>query len=80
MIQKAGQAIDPINLAGKAAGATGRAVKAAGSAIPGMLSGVGAESVDQAQRAGRAGGDQMAAFTDNLRGVEDVDALVGDAF
>jgi hypothetical protein len=79
LAQKAGQAIDPINLAGKAAGATGQAVKAAGSSIPGMLSGVGAESVDQAFRAGRAGGAQMDAFTDNLRGVEDVDAVVGDA-
>ena len=79
LAQTAGQAIDPINLAGKAAGATGRAVKAAGSSIPGMLSGAGAESVDQAFRAGRAGGARMDAFTDNLRGVEDVDAVVGDA-
>ena len=74
-----GQAIDPLNLGIKAAGATGRLAAQAVPAIAGMTTGAGGESIQQAFNAGREGGEQQERFLANMRGEEDLNAVVEDA-
>lgn len=71
-IQATGQAVDPLNLAG-------RAVSAVGQIPPnvlGVTAGTGAEPIKEAFRAGRQG---RTAFAENMRGRGDPDKIVGMA-
>ena len=78
-VKQVGQAIDPLNVGVQLAGATGRNLSAAVPAIIGTTTGAGSESIKQAFNAGKAGGDQQSAFVSNMRGEEDINAVVQDA-
>jgi len=78
-VQNVGQAIDPINIAAKTAKGTGEALRSAVPAIAGMTTGAGGEAIQQAFDAGRAGGEQQSRFQANMRGQEDLNAVVEDA-
>ena len=78
-IREVGDAIDPLNVAVKGAGAAVDGIKAGVPASVGALTGAGRESIEQAYNAGRAGGEVDQAFVDNMRGLEDPTAVVDDA-
>jgi len=78
-IREVGDAIDPLNVAVKGAGAATRGLVTAAPAIPGMTTGAGGESIQQAYNAGLIGGEVDQAFVDNMRGLEDPTAVVDDA-
>ena len=78
-VKQVGQAIDPLNVGVQLAGATGRGLSAAVPAAIGTTTGAGSESIKQAFNAGKAGGDQQSAFVSNMRGEEDLNAVVQDA-
>ena len=78
-VQAVGEAIDPLNVAVKGANAATRGLVTAAPAIPGMTTGAGSESMQQAYDAGRVGGEVDQNFVDNMRGNEDPTAVVDDA-
>jgi hypothetical protein len=64
VVQAAGLAIDPVNIAAKTTAKVGGVIAAP---IAGALTGVGADAFKIANAAARAGGTQAKAFLDNLR-------------
>ena len=78
-VQDVGEAIDPLNVAVRGAGAAVDGIKAGVPAIVGSATGAGRESIEQAYNAGRVGGEVDQGFVDNMRGNEDPTAVVDDA-
>lgn len=79
VVRDVGQAIDPLSVGIQAAGATGRVARTAIPAITGMTTGAGGEAIQQAFTAGREGGEQQSRFQANMRGEEDLNAVVEDS-
>lgn len=65
---KAGAAVDPLTLAGKGVSKVASGLGKGASEVTGLMSGVGSAPVEEAYKAGRAGGDAAEAFTKNMRG------------
>jgi hypothetical protein len=62
-LEKTGRAVDPLNIAAKGAKATGKTT----AALAGFTSGAGMRSVEEAAKAGYAGGSQGDAFVTQMR-------------
>ena len=75
----AGQAIDPIAVTGRVAGATGRGAGKAAAAVLGQTTGAGSTAVRTAASAGMAGGDLGKKFRDAMRGKMPMAEVVADA-
>ena len=68
----AARVVDPLQIAGKAVAATGKAV----APVIGMTTGVGTEAAKQALRAGYMGGDIGEMFKQNMRGNVPTEAVL----
>lgn len=75
-IGKVGRAIDPIRVAGKTAGGTGRLSGSLIQETLGRTTGAGREPIKRAVEAGRKGSQ---AFKENLRGASQAQSVVDDA-
>jgi hypothetical protein len=65
---RAASAVDPLSLAARGVKATATGVGKVAAPVLGMQTGVGAEPIRQAVRAGREGGETSAAFRANISG------------
>lgn len=74
-----GRAVDPINAAVKAVGATGKGAGKVGAALLGTTTGVGTRPIEEAARAGFQGGEASKALTENMRGAVPLDDVVEEA-
>ena len=74
----AGQAIDPIAVTGRVAGATGRGAGKAAAAVLGQTTGAGSTAVRTAASAGMAGGDLGKKFRAAMRGQMPMEEVVAD--
>lgn len=79
VIGKAGEIIDPVNAASKAATGGGKLAETIASNTLGLTTGGGAESVRAAARAGSEGGEAAKAFTGNMRGDVSTQDIVNQA-
>ena len=78
-IQDVGQVIDPLNIALQGGIGAKKVIAEGVPALAGMTTGSGMESIKQAFNAGRSGGEIDQKFVDNMRGVEDSQAVVEDS-
>ena len=70
---------NPMTPIGKGAQLAGKAGGALTRNALGLTTGTSADTIGEAYRASRAGGAEKKAFTDNLRGHEGQDAVIGEA-
>lgn len=76
----AGRAVDPINVAARGAGVLGSKVVAPlVKNVLGTTTGAGGQAIQEAAKAGVAGGQTGRAFTDQMRGIAPVEDVVNDA-
>jgi hypothetical protein len=78
-LDTASRAINPITVPEKAIGAAGRVVGGGAKAVLGATTGTGGDTIGEAYRAGRTGGDAQKAFLDNMRGNQPQDAVIEEA-
>ncbi|QDH50424.1 hypothetical protein [Caulobacter phage KcrB] len=77
--EKTGRAIDPLAVAAKGAGATGKVAGEAGAALLGVTTGAGPMAVKEAAKAGVRGGKRGKAFREHMRGEAPTDEIVTEA-
>lgn len=79
-LTQAGRMVDPVNIAGRIVGPAIRGTgRVAGEVIGGLGTWTGGDSITTAARAGRAGGNKLTAFLNNMRGIEDQADIVPQA-
>lgn len=75
-ITKAGSMVDPLSLAAKGAAATVGGAGRVVAPVLGMTTGAGGESISQAYRAGREGGERATQFRENITGRADPEMVL----
>ena len=78
-LSNASKFVDPVYLTAKGVQKVGSAALKVPKHVIGMTTGVGSEPFSEAYKAGKAGGDQAAMFTQNMRGAASMDDVLGMA-
>lgn len=78
-VQKAGQVVDPLSIAGKGVKGVSKVVEPVVSNVVGAMTGTGAAPIRQAAQSGAEGGRAAKAFLDNMRGKTATDEVVVQA-
>lgn len=79
LLGTAANVTNPLTVVEKGAKLAGKGVGATTKALLGTTTGTSSETVGEAYRAARTGGKQKKAFTDNMRGYENQEAVIGEA-